>query len=668
MNTLRFMFTKQMNSPILVGFLQLVFLCAACATTPKPKVHFVPEKNWMNDPNGLVYHAGEYHLFYQYNPFGNTWGHMSWGHAVSKDLVTWEQLPVALYEEDGIMIFSGSAVVDAENTSGFGDGCKVPMVAIYTGYDANRGVQQQSIAYSLDRGRTWTKYAGNPVLDLGLKDFRDPKVFWYEPGEYWIMAVALSVDRIVQFYRSDDLKEWSLLSEFGPAGAVKGIWECPDLFPLTTSSGKTKWVLEVDLGDHSVAGGSGAQYFLGDFDGVQFTADEVSTKEKFIPYDDPQATVIEDFEDGYSQWSSSGKSFGSAPAVGSLDGQNSVIGFEGRFFASGFHGGDESIGSLRSGLFKVSKDFLNFKIGGGAAPRLLEARLVDNKGEILRRETGHNLEELVWKGWDVSDLRDELVRVEIVDKAVGGWGHLSVDQFELSDTRAEEVPEWTNWLDYGKDFYAAVTWSNVPKDRKIWIGWMSNWQYANETPTEGWRSAMSIPREVSLVEVGGELRLKQEPVQELLKYRGDAIHHETLSITEDSTVVEGPGGVAADIELSILPGKESAGVGIFTGDGKSVRIGYDSNEGVVFFDRTEPGIERFHAQFAGRYTMPVAMVDGVVSLRIIVDRCSIEVFAEDGTRCMSNLIFPEPKLEQVEVFGRGAQIASLKIYPLEANR
>ena len=184
----------------------------------RPQFHFTPEKNWMNDPNGMVFYEGEWHLFYQYNPHGNKWGHMSWGHAVSRDLVRWEHLPLALAEENGVMIFSGSAVVDWKNTSGFGKDGKPPLVAIYTGHYTKKPLQNQHIAYSNDRGRTWTKFSGNPVLDVKMADFRDPKVFWHEATERWVMTVALAQEKKVHFYASPDLKEWKYVGEFGPAG------------------------------------------------------------------------------------------------------------------------------------------------------------------------------------------------------------------------------------------------------------------------------------------------------------------------------------------------------------------------------------------------------------------------------------------------------------------
>ena len=236
--------------------------------TPHPLYHFTPPENFMNDPNGLVFFDGEYHLFYQHNPFGDVWGHMSWGHAVSHDLIRWEHLPVALNEEDGVMIFSGSAVVDWQNTSGFGNDNHPPLIAIYTGH--SEAEQNQNIAYSIDRGRAWVKYDSNPVLSIGARDFRDPKVFWYEPTQQWIMVTVLSDQYKVRFDGSPDLKHWTHLSDFGPSGAVDGIWECPDLFPLAVEGQpeRNKWVLKVDA-----LKGTGAQYFIGEFNGTRFIND-----------------------------------------------------------------------------------------------------------------------------------------------------------------------------------------------------------------------------------------------------------------------------------------------------------------------------------------------------------------------------------------------------------
>ncbi len=253
---------------LFVGFTSSVTAANAQTATYKeqyrPQFHFSPAINWTNDPNGLVYYNGEYHIFYQHNPFENKWGHMTWGHATSKDLLHWQHLPVAIKEENGIMIFSGTSFVDKNNTSGFGKNGAVPMMAIYTGHtDKN---QSQYLAYSFDKGHTWKKYAHNPILDLHKKDFRDPKVFWYAPKQYWVMAVVLPQEHKVQFYRSKNLLQWELLSEFGPAGDITGIWECPDLFqvPVANDPSKKKWMLTNSIS-------TAMQYFVGEFDGVTFT-------------------------------------------------------------------------------------------------------------------------------------------------------------------------------------------------------------------------------------------------------------------------------------------------------------------------------------------------------------------------------------------------------------
>ena len=242
----------------------------------RPQFHFSPARNWTNDPNGLVYFEGEYHLFFQFNPFGDRWGHMSWGHAVSRDLVHWSELPVAIPEENGIMIFTGSTVVDEHNTIGFCTGVKPCLVAIYTGHTpetpSSPARQTQNLAFSNDRGRTWTKYAQNPVLDLHMSDFRDPKVLWFERDHRWVMAVSLPNDHKVRFFASADLKQWRALSDFGPAGASAGQWECPELFelPVEGKPGETRWVLKVGLNPGALQGGSGEQYFVGNFDGTRF--------------------------------------------------------------------------------------------------------------------------------------------------------------------------------------------------------------------------------------------------------------------------------------------------------------------------------------------------------------------------------------------------------------
>jgi fructan beta-fructosidase len=288
-------------------FLLLIFLLTACGspdaetetvTTPtsvlyheryRPQIHFSPPAKWMNDPNGMVYHEGEYHLFYQYYPDSTVWGPMHWGHAVSPDMVTWEHLPIALYPDSLGYIFSGSAVIDHDNTSGLGKDGIAPMVAIYSYHDMDMEIaakeaglydvgskhQTQGIAYSLDNGRTFTKYAGNPVMPntKNIFDWRDPKVSWHEPSQQWVMVLAAR--DIIKFYASPNLIDWTHLSDFGKGlGAHRGVWECPDLFELPLQdSDESRWVLLVSNNPGGVNGGSATQYFVGDFDGTTFAVD-----------------------------------------------------------------------------------------------------------------------------------------------------------------------------------------------------------------------------------------------------------------------------------------------------------------------------------------------------------------------------------------------------------
>ena len=280
------------NLPILISLLILSNLPSFGQTAPaatktgeqyRPQFHFSPKANWINDPNGMVYHKGTYHLFYQYHPASSVWGPMHWGHATSKDMIRWQEQPIALYPDSLGWIFSGSAVVDVNNTSGFGKNGQAPLVAIFTHHNQkleqakSDKFQYQSLAYSLDDGKTWTKYAGNPVLpNPGITDFRDPKVRWFEARKKWVLTLATK-DRIT-FYSSPNLKEWTKESEFGrDAGEHGGVWECPDLFPLK-HNGKQVWVLIVSVNPGGPNGGSAAQYFLGDFDGKTFTSTSKQTK------------------------------------------------------------------------------------------------------------------------------------------------------------------------------------------------------------------------------------------------------------------------------------------------------------------------------------------------------------------------------------------------------
>ncbi|TWU40564.1 glycoside hydrolase family 32 protein [Novipirellula artificiosorum] len=472
----------------------------------RPGFHFTPELNWMNDPNGLTYFGGEYHLFYQHNPLGNVWGHMSWGHAVSKDMFHWEHLPIAMYEENGVMVYSGSCIIDHNNTSGFGTGDEPPMIAIYTGHSDER--ETQDIAYSNDRGRTWTKYGENPVIDLGKKDFRDPKVFWHPPSQKWCMVVSLAREKRLQFYASPDLKNWSLLSEFGPAGVrSKSNWECPDLFelPIENEPGHTRWVLEADMGNGAVAGGSGGEYFTGMFDGQTFRADSTDSK----------------------------------------------------------------------------------------------------------------------------------------------------------------------WVDYGRDFYAPVTYSNLPRDdgRRVWVGWMNNWSTALN-PTYPWRSAMSVPRELSLRRIGDQLRLCQRPVASIESLRKEPMLISNMEIEDGDTTLSAR-GQQLDLMLVIDPGTARRfGVRVLKGDHEQTEIGYDMATESLSVDRTQSGNVKFHQDFSGKHAGPLGLdPNGQVRLRLLVDRCSVEVFGGEGETVLTDLIFPSASSDRIELFAEGgrATVVDGQVFQLDAS-
>lgn len=284
----------------------------------RPAAHLTADKNWLNDPNGLVYHNGTYHAFYQYNPRGNSWGNMSWGHSTSTDLVHWEQQAVAMEASPQEEIFSGSIVMDKNNASGLGSAQNPPMVALYTSaYGKNgtlpQGAQAQSVAFSLDNGSTWQKYKGNPVLNLAPtnNNFRDPKITWYEPGRYWVMTTVVADAQVVKMFKSTDLLHWEFLSDFSGVGAQGGLWEVPELVQMDVEgSTAKKWVMLLSINPGGIAGGSGMQYFVGEFDGTRFTAENAA------PADAPLTE---------SQWLDHGADYYAANSISGAPGGKPVL-------------------------------------------------------------------------------------------------------------------------------------------------------------------------------------------------------------------------------------------------------------------------------------------------------------------------------------------------------
>ena len=456
----------------------------------RPSLHFSPRTDWINDPNGLVYHRGEYHLFFQHNPLGNKWGHMSWGHAVSKDLLRWQQLSIAI-PEDSAYIYSGCVIPDPQNRSGLFTGPN-GLVAIYTADYHGQG-EEQHLAYSADDGRTWTKYEANPVLAMpGEKNFRDPNIIFHPATDQWVMSVALPEQRKVQFYGSKTLKEWQLLSEFGGYGDRRKIWECPALMevPIEGQPGQNKWVLLLSGGGPFADDYTGMQYFIGDFDGNDFT------------------------------------------------------------------------------------------LGADTA---------------------------------------------------------------------------THYLDYGKDFYAAIPYHYTPEGRKVIVGWMANWKYAADMPTSPWRGQMSLPRELMVRQTPQGLRLVQRPVQELFKRSRQTGQFRDLALSpslkfENNATLES-GTYWIETELDVPPGGYVE-FGLFEGGGKSARLRYDAVTETLSFDRTNAGID-FDASFRSVEKVKVPMLEGRVRLLIVVDKLSVEVFASDGRYTLSSLVFPKEYQRGFSVSGNG---------------
>ena len=464
----------------------------------RPTYHFSPLYGWMNDPNGMVYKDGEYHLFYQHNPYGSKWGNMHWGHAISKDLINWEHRPDAITPDALGTIFSGSAVVDTDNTAGFGSGA---IVAIYT---QNSDRQVQSIAYSTDNGRSFTKYENNPVLTSDARDFRDPKVFWHKETQRWIMLLAVGQE--MQIFSSSNLKDWAFESSFGEGqGAHGGVWECPDLFELPVDgTNEKKWVLLCNLNPGGPFGGSATQYFVGTFNG---------------------------------------------------------------------------------------KEFVN------------------------------------------------------------------------------ESPSKTKWMDWGKDHYATVTWSDAPDNRRIAIAWMSNWQYANDVPTSQYRSPNSVPRDLSLFTVDGETYLQSAASPELLKLR-DISKKRSFKVNGTRTIKDMIAGNEGAYEIELTIENQHAdviGFRLYNDKGEEVDMQYDMKEKKFSMDRRKSGEVGFNENFPMLTWTAIESGKDELKLCLFVDKSSVEAFGDGGRFVMTNQVFPSEPYTHIDFYSKGGayKVDSFVIYKLK---
>ncbi|MBU0679399.1 MAG: glycoside hydrolase family 32 protein, partial [Verrucomicrobia bacterium] len=432
----------------------------------RPQCHFSPREGWIGDPDGCIRYRNLYHLFW-------------WGHAVSEDLVHWNELPWPMKGDDGSFdYYTGSVVVDERNTSGFGAETNSAMVAVYTAHERKGGRQTQRISYSTDY-RNFHYYRKNPVLDIGSRSFRDPDVFWHESTEKWVMVVALPDQHTFRFFCSDNLREWRPLSDFGQIGSRDGLWEVPHLFEMQVEGeeGKTKWVLLCSVSPNRV------QYFVGDFDGRKFTLDPAMAAE-LEPGPVPSGQVLFDFEATADGWKRTGSAFGARPVRGSLPKQQKVFGIEGRGYSSSYHGGDRATGTLTSPSFPITRDFINFKVAGGRGDDEMSVNLVVD-GETVRSASGRNSETLLWRSWDVADLKGTQAQIRLVDRGTDDWGHIMADHFMISDAPVSSQRRDAFWLDYGPDFFAPRTFRNYDEEKMpvTLIGWMGNWEYANAVPT-----------------------------------------------------------------------------------------------------------------------------------------------------------------------------------------
>jgi len=387
----------------------------------------------------------------------------------------------------------------------------------------------------------------------------------------------------------------------------------------------------------------------------------------------PDGRILADFEgDDYGGWRASGDALGKQPVHGTLPKQQAVSGFRGRGLVNTFLSGDGAQGTLTSPEFEIDHDYLSFLIGGGNHAGKTCLNLLRD-GRVVRTATGDADEHLNWKSWDVRALRGKKAVLEIVDHYTAGWGHINVDHILLADQPARPASDGALWADYGRDFYAAVSWSDIPKTdgRRLWIGWMSNWEYANDVPTSPWRSAMSVPRELGLRTTPEGLRLFQRPVRELAKLRGT--HHQlgavSLEQASDWLKQRKFDTQLLEIEIDFAAEKDAGkfGLKLMTAAGEETLIICDLGASQLRVDRTHSGRADFHKQFSGTHSAPLRVREGRVSLHILLDASSIEVFGNDGEAVVTDLILPSPGSRSLELFSEGRPHRLKQLHVWELN-
>jgi len=623
---------------------------AAYTEKYRPQYHFTPNSGWVGDPDGTVRFNNTYHLFW-------------WGHATSTNLVYWTEQPYPMQGGDGsFTYYSGSVVVDTNNTGGFKIGTTAPMVAVYTANNNSTGLQNQRLSICTNSSYTTFKYySGNPVLDIGSTSFRDPDVQWDALRNRWVMAIALSSQHKVRFYGSSNLKSWQFLSDFGPVAARDSDWEDPCLFqlPVDGNAQNKKWVLVCDKGPNKI------QYFVGNFDGTNFTLD-AATQSYLTQGTGIGGTVYASFEGTTypSGWTTTGTAFGSGPALGTLPNQQTVSGYLGSRLANSFVNGDSSTGTLTSPVFKITNNCINFLIGGGNNSGQTCLNLIVN-GSVVQTATGNNDEILRWNGWNVTQWKGQNAQLQIMDSATSGWGHILVDHILFADELWDFNLEHANWVDGGSDFYAARIYRDYDNAEPciVWLGWMCNWQYANSIPTlpipPGWggAGAESLPRNLQLVSSVKGCQLIQQPISRLQILRGTSITIPPFTCQNTVNLSQfQPATNTYELEavFNLFGTNQNFGLNLCVGGTTNkVVLGYDATAANLYLDRTVSGNVSFNANFPNIVTAPFSTKDGYIKFHVYVDQSSIEIFVNDGQAVLTSLIYPNSNSLGLQAFSLG---------------
>lgn len=618
----------------------------------RPKYHLTTPNGALFDPTALAYVAGNYQV--------------NKGKASSTDLIHWTHGNAQRLGSDTVSEMSGSVVIDSLNTSGFGLSGQAPLVAVYSGLRITDRMQFQCIAYSNDKGGTWTPYKLNPVIDIHSTEFRDPQVFWYSEQQKWVMVVALAAERKIRFYESKNLKTWTFLSDFGPYGAVNGVWECPDFFrlPVKGGPGVYKWVLEVSV--QPISG----QYFVGDFDGKVFRAEPEFLKAPAGAIA-PPGKVVFDFEKDLAGWKIDGNAFLASPAKGSLPGQNAVLGYDGKQLINSFNPGDKGTGKLTSPEFIIDHNYINFLLGGGMHEHTTCVNLLVD-GKVVRTKTGTETEVLYWTGWDVAALKDKKARLEVIDEETGGFGHIMIDQVMLCDQLAKNGRERAFWLDYGPDFYAVRSWVNGPRNdnRRISVAWLGSWLYATKIPTTPWKGGHTFPRNVELLKTSQGIRLVQNPVKEIAQLRAKHIHMEKLTIPEANNLLNQLklSGNHYELEATFeLTPQANLQLTLCANDRQKTVVGYRASAKELRVDRICSGVTDFSPSFPEIYSAPLSLKNKTLKLHILIDQSSIEVFGNNGQVNLTCQIFPDADAKGLNLKGstRNIKLVNLDLWELK---